>query len=140
MNQVVSFQTFHDPLLIAPDNLCQCIHNLASHQVLNILYPGNSGYVLEIQLCQTMSKHAQHHMEHRWFPHNKNEEVQNGYFSYFVGLDPHHVVALVDSSVEAIQHILPLNVLLIDEFQVMIAAHILWHADANDFDELHRCG
>ena len=87
-----------------------------------------------------MSKHAQHHMEHRWFPHNKNEEVQNGYLSYFVNLDPHHVVALVNSSVEAIQHVLPLNVLLIDEFQGMIAAHILWHADTNDFDELHRCG
>ena len=46
----------------------------------------------------------------------KNEEVQNGYLSYFVNLDPHHVVALVDSSVEAIQHVLPLNILLINEF------------------------
>src|SRR6202034_4551458 len=78
--------------------------------------------VLEIQLCQTMSKHAQHHMEHRWFP---NEEVQNGYLSYFVNLDPHHVVPLVDSSVEAIQHVLPLNILLINEFQVMIAPYLM---------------
>ena len=57
-----------------------------------------------------------------------------------MNLDPHHVVALVDSSVEAIQHILPLNILLIDEFQVIIATHILWHADAHGFCELHRCG
>jgi hypothetical protein len=87
-----------------------------------------------------MSKHALHHMEHIWFLHNKNEEVQNSYLSCFLDLDPHHVVALVDSSVEANQHVLPLNVLLIDEFQAMIAAHILWHADANDFDELCKCG
>jgi len=51
-----------------------------------------------------------------------------------------HVVALVNSSVEANQHVLPLNVLLIDKFQAMITAHILWNADANDFDELHKCG
>jgi hypothetical protein len=108
--------------------------------VLDILLPGNSGYVLEIQICQTMSKHALHHMEHRGFPHNKNEEVQNSYLSYFVNLHPHHVVALVNSSVEANQHVLPLNILLIDKFQALIAAHILWHADANDLDELHKCG
>jgi len=87
-----------------------------------------------------MSKHAQHHMEHRGFPHNKNEEVQNNCLSYFLNLYPHHVVALVDSSMEAIQHVLPLNVWSIDEFQAMIAAHVLWYADANDFGELHRCG
>src|ERR1700676_5180568 len=115
------------------------MHNLASHQVLDILHPGNSGYVLEIQLCQTMSKHAQHHMEHRWFPHNKNKEVQNGYLSYFVNLDPHHVVALVDSSVGAIQHVLPLTILLLNKFQGRSDAHILWHANSNDREELHRC-
>ena len=79
-------------------------------------------------------------MEHRGFPHNKNKEVQNNCLSYFLNLHPHHVVALVNFSVEAIQHVLPLNILLIVEFQGMIANHILWHADANDFDELHRCG
>jgi hypothetical protein len=72
-----------------------------------------------------MSKYAQHHMEHRGFPHNKNEEVHNDCLSYFLNLHPHHVVALVNSSVEAIQHVLPLNVLLIDESQAMIAAHAL---------------
>jgi hypothetical protein len=86
-----------------------------------------------------MSKHAQHHMEHRWFPHNKNEEIQNSYILFSVNLHPHYVVALVDFFVEANQHVLPLNILLIDEFQVMIAAYILWHAGTNNFDELHRC-
>jgi hypothetical protein len=62
-------------------------------------------------------------MEHRWFPHNKNKEVQNSYLFYFVNFHPHHVVALVYSSVEAIQHVLPLNVLLINESQAMIATH-----------------
>ena len=125
---MVPFQTFHDPLLIAvqaPDNLCQCIHNLASYLVLDILLPGNSGYVLEIQLYQIMSKHALHHMEHRWFSHNKNKEVQNSYLLYFVNLHSHHVVVLVDSSVKAIQHVLPLNALLINESQAMVAAHAL---------------
>jgi hypothetical protein len=64
-------------------------------------------------------------MEHRGFPHNKNEEVQNNCLSYFLDLHPHHVVALVDSFVEAIQHVLPLNALLIDKFQAMTATHVL---------------
>ena len=93
--------------------------------MLDILLPGKSGYVLEIQLYQTMSKHALHHMEHRWFPHNKNKEVQNSYLFYFVNLHPHHVVVLVNSSVEAIQHVHPLDVLLINESQAMIAAHAI---------------
>jgi len=90
-----------------------------------MLLPEIPGFVLGIQICQTMSKHAQHHMEHKGFPHNKNEEVQNNCPSSFLEFHPHHVVAIVKSSVEAIQHVLPLNVLLIDEFQAMIATHAL---------------
>ena len=71
-------------------------------------------------------------MEHRGFPHNKNEEVQNNCLSYFLNLHPYHVVALVNFSVEAIQHVLPLNILLIDEFQAMIAAHVLLYADVRN--------
>jgi len=93
--------------------------------MLDILPPKNSEYLLEIQVCQTMPKHALHHMEHRWFPHNKNEEEQNSYLFYFVNVHHHHVVALVGFSVEANQDALHLNALLIDEFQALIAVHIL---------------
>jgi len=86
--------------------------------VLNILLPKNSESFLEIQRYQTMSKLALHHMEYRWFSYNKNEEVQISYLSYFVGLLHHHVVDLDNFSVEAEQHVLHLNALLIDEFQV----------------------
>ena len=97
------------------------------------MFVGDSALSNNVQAC-TAPHGAQSVSTH------KNKEVQNSYLSYFVDLHPHHVVVLVDSSVEANQHALPLNVLLIDEFQAMIAAHILWHADANDFDGLHKCG
>jgi hypothetical protein len=104
----------------------QCIHNLALHLVLDILPPKNSKYLFMILLCQTM--------------YYKNGEVQNSYLSYIQDLYHHHVVAPVCFSVEANQHALPLNILLINKFQVMIATHILWHANANYFDELHMHG
>ena len=90
MNRVISFQTFHDPLLIAS------MKHLTTFVNAYIISSG-VGYTAsrKFRICvgdsALSNKHAQHHMEHRWFPHNKNEEVQNSYLSYFVNLDPHHV-------------------------------------------------
>jgi len=115
--------------------LCQCRYSLVADLVLDTHLPTRQESLWEIQTCQIRSKQQQHHMEHKLFPHNRNEEQQSSCLFSFLEPLQHHAAALVDLWWEAMEVFPSLNVSPSGKFQVVIDVHVAQHDCASDFLE-----
>ena len=89
--------------------LYQCRYSLVTDLVLDTHLPTSQESLWEIQTCQIKSKQPQHHMEHKLFPHNRNEGQQSSCLFDFLEQLQHHAAALINLGWEVF---LPLNACL----------------------------
>src|ERR1700734_1084822 len=111
--------------------LYQCRYSWVADRLLDTHLPTSQESLWEIQTCQIKSKQPQHHMEHKLFPHNRNEGQQSSCLFYFLQPLQHHAAALV------MQVFLPLNVSPSNKVQVVIDIHIVQYVCVSDFGVVH---
>ena len=100
--------------------LYQCRYSLVVDLLLDTHLSTSQESLWVIQTCQIESKQLQHHMEHKLFPHNRNEGQQSSCLFNFLEPLQHQAAALVSLWWKSMQVYLPLNVSPSGKFQVVI--------------------